>query len=152
MGNICRSPSGEAVMNSVIEKAGLENKIKCDSAGTIGFHAGESADPRMIEYGSKRNYVLSSIARKFHVSDFEKFDYIIAMDNKNLSDLLALDLAGKFTSKITKMTDHCTIIKVDEVPDPYYGGSQGFEHVLDIIEDGCNGLLKRIITVHPEMK
>jgi protein-tyrosine phosphatase len=83
LGNICRSPSGEAVMNALIKKEGLENKIICDSAGTIAYHAGEKADPRMRKHASKRGYDLTSIARKFTFNDFEEFDYIIAMDKSN---------------------------------------------------------------------
>ncbi len=151
MGNICRSPSGEAVMNSVIEKAGLVNKINCDSAGTIAYHEGEQADSRMQQHAQKRGYSLTSIARKFRYPDFEKFDYIIAMDNSNYADILAMDIEGKFSSKVSKMTDYCSRYKSGEVPDPYYGGPEGFERVLDLLEDACQGLLEKILHEHPEI-
>jgi protein-tyrosine phosphatase len=151
LGNICRSPSGEAVMNALIKKEGLENKIICDSAGTIAYHAGEKADPRMRKHASKRGYDLTSIARKFTFNDFEEFDYIIAMDKSNFSDILALDKDGIFVDKISMMTSYCSIFDDEEVPDPYYGGPQGFEHVLDLLEDACNGLLVKIKEDNPEL-
>ena len=150
LGNICRSPSAEAVMNSVVEKAGLSEVIECDSAGTIAFHAGEPADPRMKKHAAKRGYNLTSIARKFTIQDFEEFDYIIAMDRNNYTDLLALDKEAEFVDKISMMTSYCSDHEEEEVPDPYYGGPQGFEHVLDLLEDACVGLLERIIEDHPE--
>lgn len=151
LGNICRSPSGEAVMNSVIKKEGLSDQIICDSAGTIAYHAGEKADPRMRKHASKRGYDLTSIARKFTIEDFSDFDYIIAMDRSNYVDLLALDKESKFVNKISMMTSYCTNFDEEEVPDPYYGGPQGFEHVLDLLEDACKGLLEKIKKDNPEI-
>jgi len=150
LGNICRSPSAEAVMNSLIEKKGLSGKIECDSAGTIAYHAGEPADPRMKKHALKRGYNLTSIARKFTAEDFENFDYIIAMDRSNYTDILALDKNAEFVDKISMMTNYCTEHDDDEVPDPYYGGPQGFEHVLDLLEDATAGLLEKIKEDFPE--
>jgi len=145
MGNICRSPAAEGVMQKMILDQQLAEKIYVDSAGTIGYHAGEKADARMIKHAKKRGYDLLSISRQFDPScDFTEFDFIIAMDNKNLADLKAMDESGQYAHKIYKMTDFCEKMKVDIVPDPYYGGDQGFETVLDIVEDGCQGLLKKI--------
>lgn len=144
MGNICRSPSGEAVMNELIKRENLQDKISCDSAGTIAYHEGEPADSRMKAHAIKRGYNLTSIARRFAESDFEKFDYIIAMDESNYSDLLAFDKNKKYKSKIFMMTDFAANKSYKEVPDPYYGGPQGFETVLDILEDSCAGLLKEL--------
>ena len=143
MGNICRSPSGEAVMNKLIKRAKLEDKIKCDSAGTIAYHEGEPADARMKRHAIKRGFRLTSIARRFRDGDFESFDYIIAMDDANYQDLLSFDKEGKYKNKISMMTDFA---KGDysEVPDPYYGGPDGFENVLDILVDSCAGLLEEI--------
>lgn len=143
MGNICRSPSGEAVMNKLIKRAKLEDKIKCDSAGTIAHHEGEQADARMKRHALKRGFRLTNVARKFRNIDFEKFDYIIAMDGANYQDLLSFDKEGSYKDKISMMTDFA---KGDylEVPDPYYGGPDGFENVLDILEDSCGGLLEVI--------
>ncbi|KAB2837199.1 MAG: low molecular weight phosphotyrosine protein phosphatase [Melioribacteraceae bacterium] len=150
LGNICRSPSAEAVMNSLIEKKGLSGKIECDSAGTIAYHAGEPADPRMKKHALKRGYNLTSIARKFTAEDFENFDYIIAMDRSNYTDILALDKNAEFVDKISMMTNYCTEHDDDDVPDPYYGGPQGFEHVLDLLEDATAGLLEKIKEDFPE--
>ena len=151
LGNICRSPSAEAVMNTVVEKAGLSDKIKCDSAGTIAYHAGEPADPRMKKHALKRGYELTSIARKFTPDDFKEFDYIIAMDRNNYVDLLELDKEAEFVDKISMMTSYCTDHDDEEVPDPYYDGPQGFEHVLDLLEDACEGLINKIKTEYPEI-
>ena len=145
MGNICRSPSGEAVMNKFIKRANLEDKIKCDSAGTIAYHEGEPADARMKRHAIKRGYRLTSVARKFRDEDFEKFDYIIAMDKENYKDLISFDNEGKYKNKIFMMTDFAKD-DYEEVPDPYYGGPEGFEHVLDILEDSCSGLLEEVRT------
>lgn len=147
MGNICRSPSGEAVMNKLIKRARLENKIKCDSAGTIAHHEGEQADARMKRHALKRGFRLKSVARKFKNIDYKNFDYIIAMDGANYQDLLSFDEEGKYKNKISMMTYYA---KGDysEVPDPYYGGPDGFENVLDILEDSCSGLLEEIVKEH----
>jgi len=144
MGNICRSPSGEAVMNKLVKRAGLENEIECDSAGTIAYHEGEQADARMKRHALKRGFKITSIARRFREVDFESFDYIIAMDSSNYNDLLSFDREKKYLNKIFLMTDFSKNENYFEVPDPYYGGPEGFENVLDILEDSCNGLLEKI--------
>jgi len=143
MGNICRSPSGEAVMNKFIKRAKLDDEIKCDSAGTIAHHEGEQADARMKRHALKRGFRLTSVARKFRNIDFENFDYIIAMDDTNYQDLLSFDSEGRYKDKIFMMTDYSSN-GYTEVPDPYYGGPDGFENVLDILEDSCGGLLEVI--------
>ena len=145
MGNICRSPSGEAVMNGLIKERILQDKIKCDSAGTIGYHSGEPADSRMKSHALKRGYDLTSIARQINLSDFDKFNYIIAMDKENYINILALDSDGKYRNKISLMMDFATQHDDSEVPDPYYGGERGFEYVLDLLEDACLGLLNHIV-------
>ena len=145
MGNICRSPSGEAVMNGLIEKNILQDRIECDSAGTIGYHSGEPADARMQQHALKRGYDLTSTARQIKHFDFDRFDYIIAMDKENYNNILALDFEEKYKSKISLMMDFATEYEDSEVPDPYYGGEQGFEYVLDLLEDACLGLLNHIV-------
>ncbi|MEN8192331.1 MAG: low molecular weight protein-tyrosine-phosphatase [Bacteroidota bacterium] len=152
MGNICRSPSAEAVMNSIIHKNNLTEKIKCDSAGTISYHAGETADERMIGHASKRGYNLTSIARKIQHMDLDHFDYIITMDDENFHNVEALDVEGIYKNKISKMMKYSKKFNTAEVPDPYYGGPHGFEHVLDLLEDACEGLLEHIFKEHPEIK
>ncbi len=148
LGNICRSPSGEAVMNSYIKTHGLEDKISCDSAGTAAYHCGEQADARMQKHAIKRNYQLTSIARQFNPDiDFDQFDLIIAMDESNLDNLRSLARNNADKQKIKLMTNYCSVYNdYNEVPDPYYGGYEGFELVLDILEDACNGLLKTILS------
>ncbi len=145
LGNICRSPSAEAVMNYLIEENELTEVIECDSAGTYGFHAGQMADRRMQEHAIKRGYNLTSIARAVTQRDFEDFDYIVAMDNSNYNNLIAMTQNEKEENKIIKMTDYCQNTGADEVPDPYYGGEQGFENVLDILEDATQGFLNKIL-------
>ena len=142
MGNICRSPCAEGIMQFLIKQQGLENEIECDSAGTIDYHQGDSADPRMQEYAGLRGYELNSIARKFILQDFENFDWIITMDENNFSQISMFDQKKKYTNKIRRMTDFCQRKKISSVPDPYYGGNQGFETVIDILEDACGGFLK----------
>lgn len=141
LGNICRSPAAEGVMKKLVK--GLPFEI--DSAGTAGYHIGELPDTRMISHARKRGFDLTSRARKFDpLKDFESFDLIIAMDRNNLSDLKAMDRSNRFTSKLSLMTDYTLEMDANEVPDPYYGGPEGFEHVLDILEDACTGLLKKL--------
>lgn len=146
LGNICRSPSAEGVMQALVIKRGLEGQFYIDSAGTYGGHAGQRADSRMRRHAEKRDYNLTSISRQLEYSDFRDFDYIIGMDNENMRDIYALDRKDQFSHKIFKMTDFCRISDADVVPDPYYGGSAGFERVLDILEDACEGLLDDIIS------
>ena len=145
LGNICRSPAAEGIMKSIVNKKGLNNFISVDSAGTIGYHTGDQPDPRMVSHAAKRGYRLNHKARKFDTNiDFDKFDYIITMDDSNFNDINALDKGGKHKHKIFKMVRFLKNHDVDEVPDPYYLGPQGFENVLDVLEDGCNGLLEHI--------
>lgn len=148
MGNICRSPSAEAVMNSLIANSGLSERIQCNSAGTLSYHAGEPADTRMQRHASKRGYDLVSIARQVKPNDFNEFDYIVAMDDENVSNLSGFLPSAGLASKISKMTDYCTSPNPGYVPDPYYGGSEGFEQVLDLLEDACQGLLTHIRHAH----
>jgi protein-tyrosine phosphatase len=142
LGNICRSPSAEAVFKSVVKKAGMEKDFFIDSAGTIGAHAGELADARMRRHAAKRGYSLDSISRKINPAvDFDQFDHIIAMDDSNFNDLQRLAKTAAHSAKISKMTDYCTKFTYTSVPDPYYGGDAGFELVLDLLEDACQGFL-----------
>lgn len=148
LGNICRSPTAEAVMTGLIQQRGLAHRVSCDSAGTGAWHVGERADHRMRKHAARRGYELTSIARQFHRTDFETFDMILAMDDDNYADLVRLDTGGCHRSTLHRMVSFCTQLTVDEVPDPYYGGESGFERVLDILEDACDGLL---VKVHAEL-
>ena len=143
LGNICRSPGAEAVMRGKVEKSGLSRQIICDSAGILGFHSGAQADARMQKHAGKRGYKLTSISRQVKpATDFDRFDMIIGMDDQNMVDLNALARTEADRKKIFRMTDFCTQIKYNHVPDPYYGEGDGFELVLDLLEDACNGLIK----------
>ena len=138
-------------MKSLVKENGLSNKIHCDSAGTISYHVGETPDTRMIEHASKRGYNLDSIGRHIQRLDLEHFDYILTMDDENYENVLALDPEGNYKHKIFKMTKFCREYNAAEVPDPYYGGPQGFEHVLNLLEDASAGLLEYILKEHPEL-
>ncbi|MDH3269124.1 MAG: low molecular weight phosphotyrosine protein phosphatase [Ignavibacteria bacterium] len=145
MGNICRSPAAEGIAKKLLEKKGLNGSIEIDSAGTLDYHTGELPDPRMIRHASKRGYILDSKARQFNPEiDFEQFDYIVTMDDDIYSELTSLDKKNKYKNKIFKMVSFGNNLKVGEVPDPYYSGGDGFENVLDILEDSVEGLIKKV--------
>ena len=145
LGNICRSPAAEGVFRKMVQDQSLTDKIEIDSAGTSAVHAGEAADSRMREHASKRGYQLDSISRQFlGEQDFNTFDYIVVMDESNYGNVLATDTQDIFSAKVSKLTDYCHNQSKDHVPDPYYGGAKGFEEVMDIVEDGCRGLLERV--------
>ena len=144
-GNICRSPAAEGIFRKFVRDANLENDISIDSAGTIGYHSGELPDARMRKHASVRGYNLDSRARQFNpMKDFEEFDYIITMDDYNYTDLIQLDRKKLYTNKLFKMADFISDKNISEVPDPYYGGAEGFEFVIDILEDGTKNLLTKI--------
>ena len=143
MGNICRSPSAENVMRSLLEKAGLDGQVVCDSAGTISYHTGNPPDPRMSKAGRARGLPMTGRARGVTREDLDTFDLVIAMDDENYADLLAISTPNNRDS-LRKFCDFCVNHSDTEVPDPYYGGAQGFEHVLDLLEDGCAQIVKRI--------
>jgi len=144
MGNICRSPTAEAVMQSIVKQKGKEKEIFCDSAGTIDYHRGQPADSRMREHSILRGYELKSISRPFEDADFKIFDLIITMDEDNFQQINFRDEKNEYSSKILRMVEFCSSKNIKEIPDPYYGGSQGFENVLDLLEDSCCGLFKYI--------
>ena len=149
MGNICRSPSAEGVFRDKISAAGLSNKVYIDSAGTHAYHVGNPPDPRSQEAAIKRNFDLSAQrARKVEVSDFDEFDYVIAMDMSNEDDLQAICPDGK-EEKIHLFLKFSANTSTKEVPDPYYGGGNGFETVLDLIEDAADGLIVHLQKHHP---
>jgi len=145
LGNICRSPSAEAVMNGMLRKKGHDQQVSCDSAGIIGFHTGEPADARMQKHALRRGYALTSLSRKVNIeSDFDRFDMIIGMDDQNIKDLNGFARSNDDRKKIFRMTDFCTVFKYNHVPDPYYGGKEGFELVIDLLEDACDGLIMHL--------
>ncbi|QEG41651.1 low molecular weight protein-tyrosine-phosphatase [Roseimaritima ulvae] len=142
LGNICRSPTGEAVLRQVAAAQNAELAI--DSAGTIGAHAGEPADARMRQAASRRGYQLDSLARQVTRQDLRDHDLVIAMDRQNYNDLL--NLAGGAGDRICMLSDFLDDLQdwPQDVPDPYYGGSDGFEYVLDMIEAACPQIINRL--------
>ncbi|WP_107669264.1 low molecular weight protein-tyrosine-phosphatase [Cyanothece sp. BG0011] len=145
LGNICRSPSAENIMNYLIQERGLEGKIICDSAGTSSYHIGASPDRRMQAAAARRGIKLVGQARQFDVSDFETFDMILAMDRSNYRDILQLDPDNLYKDKVRLMCDFASQHRDREVPDPYYGGEAGFDHVINLLLDACDGLLEEIL-------
>ena len=146
LGNICRSPMAETIMNKLIKENHLSTRIMVDSAGIIGFHAGEKADSRMRQHAYQRGYNITHISRPISISDFDDFDLIISMDESVYDSLLDKTPSIPHESKVVRMTDFCQIhTDATHVPDPYYGGASGFEHVIDLLEDSCIGLLKYVL-------
>jgi protein-tyrosine phosphatase len=145
LGNICLSPAAEGIMNTIIKKNGMEEFMTVDSAGTIPYHRGELPDKRMRNHAEKRGYNLTHKSRLFDPEkDFILFDYIVVMDDQNYKDIKSQDLKGNYSNKIFKMSKFCSKYNVNEVPDPYYLGPEGFEEVLNILEDGCSGLYNKV--------
>ncbi|MFQ3225552.1 MAG: protein-tyrosine phosphatase [Lentimonas sp.] len=144
MGNICRSPAGHCVFEHLVDQAGLSDQFEIESAGTIGFHVGSSPDSRMQQSMRARTIPIIGHSRQLQAADLDYYDLILAMDHDNLVDARALDSSGELTHKVQLFCDYCTAHNETEVPDPYYGGDGGFEHVLDLIEDGCANLLKQL--------
>ncbi len=144
LGNICRSPTSEGVFRHIVEMESVDHEIFVDSAGTGNYHSGYPPDSRAIEAAAKRGVQIDHLkARVINHSDFEIYDYIIAMDRQNFSDLKHLAPAHAH-SKIKMFMEFSELYKGHEVPDPYYGGDSGFERVLDMIEDASKGLLEHI--------
>lgn len=148
MGNICRSPTAQGVFEHLVKSAGLAERILIDSAGTHAYHTGNPPDRRSQAAAKERGIDLSGLrARKVDVLDFEHFDYILAMDHSNLQDLQEL-IQQQEDERLHLFMRFATRWDVDEVPDPYYGGSNGFERVLDMVEDAAEGLLAHIRRNH----
>lgn len=154
LGNICRSPAAEGVMRQMVDERLLFDDIAVDSAGIGAWHVGERPDRRMQKHALRRGYDLSQLrARQFRSEDFERFDYIVVMDEENYHDVMErmphTDSAAQraaYAAKVVRMKDCFTRHRgAASVPDPYYGGDEGFERALDLIEDGCEGLLNRIL-------
>jgi protein-tyrosine phosphatase len=148
MGNICRSPTAEAVFRRYVEQAGLADTIEIDSAGTHDYHIGKAPDPRTCQAALQRGYDMSDLrGRQVEASDFSRFDYVLAMDEANLSILQRLR-PHDAQSHLGLFLQFAQKHNVREVPDPYFGGAQGFEQVLDLVEDAANGLLQHIKKQH----
>jgi protein-tyrosine phosphatase len=148
MGNICRSPTAHGVFRALVEREGLADRIVTDSAGTIAYHVGEPPDRRARETAVKRGIDLSDLrARKAVAEDFERFDYLLAMDRENYKELMAICPPG-FEDRLFLFLDFAPHRPEEEVPDPYYGGVAGFDRVFDLVEDASKGLLEHILEHH----
>ncbi len=147
LGNICRSPAAEGVFKQKIKERDLEKFFVVDSAGTGGWHVGNLADPRMRETALRRGIELNSRSRKIEESDLYEFDHILVMDNDNLDAVKSLikDHKNPVNSKIKLILNYAKNSQVDEVPDPYYGGQNGFDKVIDLLDDAMNGLIDSLM-------
>jgi protein-tyrosine phosphatase len=144
LGNICRSPVGEAALRKMAEDRNLAEAIEIDSAGTIDYHAGELPDPRMREAAGRRGYRLESRSRQITREDLERFDLIVAMDRDNHADIKQLDPYDRFNDKIRLLCDFIPKCPHSDVPDPYYGGRRGFDQVIDLVEEGARAILDEL--------
>jgi protein-tyrosine phosphatase len=147
MGNICRSPTAEGVFRRLVRDEGLEDEIEIDSAGTGGWHVGEPPDSRSTEAARRRGIELEGAARQFSAADFDRFDLILAMDAENRNELLSVapDDDARAKVRLFREFDRASNGSGDlDVPDPYFGGEQGFEHVLDLVDAAARGLLDEL--------
>jgi protein-tyrosine phosphatase len=150
MGNICRSPMAEGVLRAKLQQAGLHTRVVVDSAGTHGYHTGEAPDPRAIRAAAQRGVEIATLrARPVQPDDFSRFDWLLAMDEANLDWLQRRRPEGARTRLGLLMEHARRHAAVREVPDPYYGAAAGFEHVLDLVDDACDGLVARLAAGPP---
>jgi protein-tyrosine phosphatase len=144
MGNICRSPTAHGVFQHKVKALGLSRTVTVDSAGTHNYHPGSAPDKRSQAHAAKRGYDLSGQrARQIGAKDFGKFDLILVMDYDNL-ELVQKKCPTEGQHKVRLLTEFCVVLHSDVVPDPYYGGPNGFDHVLDLVEDACEGLMRHV--------
>lgn len=150
-GNICRSPTAEAVFRWHVQASGLENLILVQSAGTLDYHAGSAADPRAQDAARRRNYDLSRVrARQVRLQDYLEFDHLLAMDRGHLTTLRSAS-PPEHQHKIRLFLDYAPHLPQSEVPDPYYGTAAGFELVLDLVEEASRGLLASLLAELPRV-
>jgi len=149
LGNICRSPTAEGVMRHLVREAGLERSVSVDSAGTGSWHVGDSPDRRACAAGRRRGIEVGGAARQFQRSDFTRFDYVIAMDTTNYDDLLELAPNAEAEKKLHLLRSFDPVSPPKaSVPDPYYGGAEGFDEVVELCLAACRPLLERIRREH----
>lgn len=133
LGNICRSPLAKELAKKIAKENGLADSVFFDSCGTSDYHIGEQPDQRTVDNARQNGLIINHRARQFENSDFREFDYILAMDSANLSNIMKLDQTNEFGAKVYLMRDFDPEFPGEDVPDPYFGGSQGFQHVFDIL-------------------
>jgi protein-tyrosine phosphatase len=146
LGNICRSPLAEAVFRAEARRRGVEHLFEIDSAGTSGYHAGCGPDRRSVETARRRGVQVTGTSRQVTDTDLHGFDYVIAMDGDNFAEIDQLKAAADGTAQIFRLRDWDPRPDSLDVPDPYYGGPNGFEHVHDVIERSCAALLEALLT------
>lgn len=144
LGNICRSPAGEAILKDLVRKRSSKLSFHIESCGLGSWHVGSLPDSRICQAALKRGIRLESRAQQFRRSFFDQFDYILAADRSVMEELRLLAKKDKELKKLYMMNDFSSLHLGEDVPDPYYGGEDGFEHTLDMLEDACRGLLKTI--------
>ena len=144
LGNICRSPTAEGIFQHLVNQRGLQSYFYIDSAGTSAYHIGEPANSKSQWVANQQGVKLHSKARRFEPADLEEFDLILAMDSENYSNIIRLDKNGSDAEKIKMMRDFEPKPDSRDVPDPYYGGMDGFQNVFDVIMRSCEGLLDEI--------
>ena len=144
LGNICRSPTAEGIFQHLVNQRGLQSYFYIDSAGTSAYHIGEPANSKSQWVANQQGVKLHSKARRFEPADLEEFDLILAMDSENYSNIIRLDKNGSYAEKIKMMRDFEPKPDSRDVPDPYYGGMDGFQNVFDVIMRSCEGLLDEL--------
>jgi protein-tyrosine phosphatase len=142
LGNICRSPAAAIILRHLAREAGRENDFTIDSAGTAGHQAGLPPDPRMADALMRHGYQVTGMARHISPDDLESSDLVVTMDEANLMDVLQLDPTGSLHAKVRPFVSFCRRHDDPRVPDPYYGGQRGFDHVISLLRDGCEGILE----------
>lgn len=145
LGNICRSAAAETVFAALAAQRGCSDRFVADSAGTYGGHSGQPADRRMHNHAALRGYEITHLARKIRRTDFLEFDLIVAMDDDNYDDILDLAVTPEEEKQVVRIASYLTHHDYDHIPDPYYEGAEGFELVLDLLEDACQGLLDELL-------
>lgn len=144
LGNICRSPAAQGILQAIVDEKGLADQFYIDSAGTGNYHIGDLPDHRMRIHARRRGLELTHRCRQVRVSDFDEFDIIVAMDDYNLRDLRRLAPSPEAEAKVVPMGKYLTNTVFDYIPDPYYDGAEGFERVLDLLQEGCNVMLTEL--------
>jgi len=144
MGNICRSPAAEGTFRELIEQEGLQDAIECDSAGTIDYHAGSAPDNRMRSAARERGITIQGAARQIEPKDLDMFDIILCMDDENHEYVESMYAGMPRNADLRMFCEFVSDSDAREVPDPYYGGEDGFDDVMDLLEDGCSNLLEHV--------
>jgi protein-tyrosine phosphatase len=148
LGNICRSPLAEGILIHALRDKGLENQVRVDSAGTSNYHIGDSPDPRTMRNARENHVILTSKARQFSEDDFKNFDHILAMDTSNYQNILRLDRGERYEHKVRLLREFDSQDKGADVPDPYFGGEDGFAEVFEIVDRSVRAFLDHLIEHH----